>query len=292
MNLTPLFNPLGEQKHSIALGNGYGVNWIRKIILKITKDIGVVCGVMLFFALGFNPSKFIQAQSLQSLGLNVQARQFGFDMGVWAYGNYKHTELQPRFFNNKAGWGGLSLGVLRDPGEILVINDRLPGSKPFKLNKVSHTWMVQPQFGLLMVVSERKSRSELGFRLKSGFSLPLAYSWPVHILYYQPNFLSDGFVDVDYDPQNHLPNQIGGTSSWSKGFKDGEWIPGVGGQIAMEFEWGNYRFLTNALSIGFSTATFIKKIPNWHDVSMNRQVFPSVFATFALGFVSDRNRKP
>ena len=246
----------------------------------------------LFLVLCFQATISIQAQGTHSVGLNIQARQFGFDMGIWAYGHLKKPELQPRFFNNKAKWGGLSLGVLRDPGEILVINDRLPGSKPFKLNKVSHTWMLQPQIGYLIVVSERKSRSELGFRLKSGISLPVAYSWPVHVLYYQPNFLSDGYIDVEYNPQAHLPNQIGGTSSWSNGFKDGQLIPGIGGQIAMEFEWGNYRFLTNSLSIGFNTSTFIKKIPNWHDVSMNRQVFPSVFATFALGFVSERNRKP
>jgi hypothetical protein len=246
--------------------------------------------VLLLIEVGYG--KWVKAQGIHSAGLNVQGRQFGFDVGIWAHGNRKKPELQAGLLRNPARWGGFTIGVLRDPGEILVINDRLPGSKPFKLNKVSHTWMLQPQWGYLFVVSERKSRTDLGFRLKTGISLPMAYSWPVHVWYYKPNFLSDGYIDVAYNPANHQPNQIGGTSSWSNGFKDGQWIPGIGSQVAMEFEWGNYRFITNSLSIGFNASAFIKKIPNWYDVSMNRQVFPSVFATFALGFISESNRKP
>ncbi len=223
------------------------------------------------------------AQSIQSAGISMQARQYGFDAGLWVNANRRNAELHPQWLKNKGKWGALLLGVLKDPREIMVINDRLPESKPFKINKMYHTWVIQPQAGYLIYVSDRKSRTDLGFRIKTGLSLPLAYSWPVHVWFYEPNFVSDGYADVQYNPSVHVPNQIGGTSSWVGGFKDGSWTPGLGGQVAMEFEWGNYRFLTNSMSIGFNAIGFAKKIPNWYDVSMNRQFFPSVFATFAVG---------
>ena len=228
-------------------------------------------------------SHWVFSQKLSSVGIQLQGRQFGFDVGIWGISGKKSGEMQPRFWSNSRFWGGFSLGVLRDPGEIMVVNDRLPGSKPFKINKISHSWMLQPQAGYLFVVSERKSRSDLGFRIKTGVSLPVAYSWPVHIWFYKPNFLSDGYIDVEYDPSIHPVNQIGGTSSWVNGVKDGSWTPGIGGQMAMEFEWGNYRYITNSFSIGVNASAFIKKIPNWYDVSLNKQFFPSVFATFAVG---------
>lgn len=231
----------------------------------------------LFFSYG------LVAQSIHSAGVSIQARQFGFDAGLWVNANRKNAELQPQWLKNKGKWGALMVGLLRDPREIMVINDRLPESKPFKINKMYHTWVIQPQVGYLIYVSDRKSRTDLGFRIKTGLSLPMAYSWPVHIWFYEPNFVSDGYSDVQYNPSVHVPNQIGGTSSWVGGFKDGSWTPGLGGQLAMEFEWGNYRFLTNSMSIGFNAIGFAKKIPNWYDVSMNRQFFPSVFATFAVG---------
>lgn len=230
----------------------------------------------------------LQAQRLASMGMQVQGRQFGFDIGVWGISGKKSGEIQPRFWDNSRFWSGLSLGVLRDPGEIMVINDRLPGSKPFKINKISHSWMVQPQAGYLFVVSERKSRSDIGFRIKSGLSLPMAYSWPVHVWFYKPNLLSDGYIDVEYNPSIHPVNQIGGTSSWVNGVKDGKWTPGLGGQLAMEFEWGSYRYITNSFSIGINASAFIKNIPNWYDVSMNKQFFPSVFANFAVGINSQK----
>jgi hypothetical protein len=69
-----------------------------------------------------------------------------------------------------------------------------------------------------------------------------------------------------------------------KGIKNGRVIPGLGLSTGFILEWGSYRSLSNALSIGFTNDLFVQKIPLLHQQRHNSFVFPHVFVNFAIGF--------
>jgi hypothetical protein len=77
----------------------------------------------------------------------------------------------------------------------------------------------------------------------------------LYVWIYNPAPLTDGYTAVAYDPAVHDVGLIGGTAGYGLGFSDGQLIPGLGGLL-----------------------------PLWHRPEMNRNFFPSVFVTFAVGF--------
>jgi hypothetical protein len=110
------------------------------------------------------------------------------------------------------------------------------------------------------------------------------YSWPLYVWLYQPAPLTDGYTAVAYDPAVHDVGLVGGTARYGLGFSQGKFTPGLGGLVSMQAEWGSYRNVVNRLVLGFGVDRYVKKLPMWHRPEMNRNFFPSVFVTFAVGF--------
>jgi hypothetical protein len=207
-------------------------------------------------------------------GLGVNVRHFGYDVGLFK------VQSAGAFLNTSALW----FGVMRDPREMKVINERLPGSSAFAIERVTHNLSLRYQKGKSIVLSERNSRGDVGLRLNASLQLPVDYAWPLYVWIYNPAPLTDGYTAVAYDPAVHDVGLIGGTAGYGLGFSDGQLIPGLGGLVAMQAEWGSYRNVSNTLTLGFGVDRFVKKLPLWHRPEMNRNFFPSVFVTFAVGF--------
>ena len=238
----------------------------------------------------------VMAQDLNSAllkpkmwGVGVNARHFGYDLGVLLQRpNMRlgdHTK--PLFASSLLPFrtAGFWLGPMKDPREVKVVNERLPGSKPFVIEKVTHNLMFKYQVGRSFSVSERTSRSELGLRVNASLQLPLNYSWPIYIWLYQPATFTDGYVAVEYNPAIHDVGLLGGNVGYFKGFSEGRFTPGVGGSVSMQAEWGSYKNVSNSLSLGVGMDRFVKDLPFWHRPEMNRNFFPTVFVTFAVGFL-------
>lgn len=215
-----------------------------------------------------------QESKPKTWGLGVRVRHFGWDMGV------VHEVRKSKYAITDAFW----LGTMRDPREMKVINERLPGSSAFAIERVTHNLCFRYQKGKSLVLSERNSRSDIGLRLNASVQLPLNYSWPLHVWLYNPIPLIDGYTAVAYDPSVHDVGLIGGTAGYGLGFSQGKLIPGLGGNILLQAEWGSYRNVSNSLSMGFGVDRFVQKLPMWYRTEMNRNFFPSVFVTFAVGF--------
>ncbi len=211
--------------------------------------------------------------------IDAQIRNFGFDVGA---GLYKTND-----FDNLGIAYGIRLGPINHPKEIPVINAGLPGSSSFKLNKTNYTWALRPFVQKTIYFSKRKSRFQVACSLDYGASVNAAYYWPVYIWLYQGRAPFDGYANVQYNPSIHDPNLIGGSSSFTRGFKEGDLIWGVGCFTALTVEWGSYRSLKNSLSLGISNDIFMSKIPLLHNESLNRFNFPALFVNFAVGFEKD-----
>lgn len=212
--------------------------------------------------------------------IDGQIRNFGFDVGA---GLYKTND-----FDNLGIAYGIRLGPINHPKEIPVINTGLPGSSSFKLDKINYTWALRPFIQKSIFLSKRKSRFQVAYSLDYGASVNAAYNWPVYIWLYQGRAPFDGYANVRYDPSIHDPNLIGGSSSFSSGFKEGDLIWGIGGFASVTVEWGSYRSLKNSLSLGVSNDIYMSKIPLLYTESLNRFNFPTLFVNFAVGFGNDQ----
>ncbi len=216
------------------------------------------------------------AQKSVIWGIDAQIRNFGFDFGI-----LKTSHLKGEDFSQTIG---LKLGNLVDPKEIELVSQMLPGAQPFKLNKVNYAWAIKPFYAHNFIVTHRKSRLDVGFKIVTNISLPVVYHWPVYIWYYNGIPPFDGYNDVKYDPKLHQPNLIGGTTAFTKGIKNGSFTPGLGVSSAIQFDWGSYRSLSNSVSLGMALDAFVQKIPILYTQETNRNIFPSLFINFAFGF--------
>ncbi len=216
------------------------------------------------------------AQKSVIWGIDAQIRNFGFDFGV-----LKTSHLKGEKYSKTIG---LKLGNLVDPKEIELVSQMLPGAQPFKLNKVNYAWAFKPYYAHNYIITQRKSRLDVGVKLVANVSIPVVYHWPVYIWYYNGIPPFDGYKDVKYNPNIHQPNLIGGTTAFTKGLKNGSLIPGLGISTALQFDWGSYRSLSNSVSLGMATDVFVQKIPLLYTQETNRNIFPSLFINFAFGF--------
>lgn len=229
------------------------------------------------------------------IGMGVNVRHFGYDLSLWRehsktlIGQQWKSPLQgtSSFIaepEKRCNFQSISIGIIKDPREIKVLNERLPGSKPFVIEKINHSLCAHISAGKVFVISERQSRSDLGLQVTVAGQIPLNYSWPLYIWLYQPAPLTDGYVPVAYDPKVHNVNLVGGNASYSAGFSEGFITPGIGASLSFAAEWGSYRNASNRLSLGLSADKFAKNLPIWYRPEMNRNFFPALFVTFAAGF--------
>ena len=232
-----------------------------------------------FSALMFLYFGGVKAQINRFLMADVQVRNFGFDLGVGLKKSWEPDLTVERF--------GLRIGNIQHPKEIYVVNQSLPASEPFVIDKVNRVWVLRPYYGRGIVLSERKSRFDIGITLDGSLQLPLAYAWPIYVWMYRSNLPFDAVEEVRYDPQTQDVQFIGGESTFIKGFREGRLIPGLGVSTALSFEWGSYRNLSNTLSIGFMYDFFVQQIPLLHSLNSNPQMLPALFINFAVGFGSN-----
>lgn len=233
--------------------------------------------ILLFLASLICGNDTLFAQIRQSYYGEVQIRNFGYDVGFFQNTSTISNPIQREL--------GIQLGSLVHPKEVFVLNTGLPGSRVFKIDKINYSWVVRPQISYNYVLAKRSSRFEMGLSLFGGIQLPIAYCWPVYVWLYQGNAPFDGYADVKYDPEIHQPQNIGGNASFSKGINQGQFIPGVGAHAGISIEWGNYRSLSNVLSIGINSEYFVKEIPLMHSNNVNLQFYPAVFIKFAVGYI-------
>jgi len=230
--------------------------------------------------------------SQNMIGMGVNVRHFGYDVSLWREHSKMPLGPQKKSLNfitaplNTRNFQSVSLGIIKDPREIKVMNERLPGSKPFVIEKINHSICAHIAVGKVYVISERQSRSDLGLHITLAGQIPLNYSWPLYIWLYQPAPLTDGYVPVAYDPGVHNVSLVGGNARYSAGFADGYITPGLGASMSFTAEWGSYRNASNRLSVGLSADKFVKNLPIWYRSEMNRNFFPALFVTFAAGFES------
>ncbi len=218
----------------------------------------------------------INAQIVRSFVVDAQIRNYGFDAGVGIKTTWEPDQITETF--------GLRMGNILHPKEILVVNQTLPASEPFVMDKINRIWVFRPYYARSWMLSERRSRFDVGLSLQMGAHIPFAYAWPIYVWVYRSNLPFDAVEEVRYNPEVHDVQFIGGESSYTRGISEGKIIPGIGVSAAISMEWGNYRNISNTLSIGFMNDFFVQELPLLNAINVNPQNLPALFINFAIGF--------
>lgn len=218
----------------------------------------------------------VKAQMNRFIVADLQIRNYGFDVGLGQKSNWHSNDFSETF--------GLRLGNIQHPKEVFVVNQSLPASEPFVMDKINRTWVVRPYYARSWNLSQRKSRFDVGISFQGGVHLPLAYAWPIYVWVYRSNLPFDAVEEMRYDPVQHDVQYIGGESSYTRGFSQGKLIPGLGLSAALSLEWGSYRNVSNTLSIGVMHDYFVQEIPLLHSLNDNPRNLPALFINFAVGF--------
>jgi len=218
----------------------------------------------------------LYAQESVKGDIDFQIRNYGYDIGFGVQRKAKKID-----WNESVG---LRLGSINHPKEVFVINQVLPASEPFVMDKISRVWAVKPYIQKSIQISKHQSRFDIGFELFGALKIPMAYSWPIYVWVQDIRQPFDSYREVKYNPTDHPPEQIGGEVSYFKGFNEGRLIPGIGANLGFSLVWGAYRNWENRLSLGFSQDLFVKELPLMHSIDRNPQYLPAVFLNFALVF--------
>ena len=119
-------------------------------------------------ALIFGCVEPVFAQSKYRGIIDFQIRNFGYDFGLGVQ--------QPSPLENLQKDIGLRIGSVNHPNEVFVINQVLPASEPFIMDKVARVWAVKPYHSWRWAISKHRSRFDVGVELFGAVKLPLAYS--------------------------------------------------------------------------------------------------------------------
>lgn len=220
-------------------------------------------------------NSYSQNQTQYSIGAGLNRYGFSLDAGI-----HKSKE------ESKVVWGDwrFGLGNIQHPREVALINNALQSSGVYKFGKINYCWALRSYYQASYSLYRRTDRKSVALNMIGGVGLPLAYSWPVYVRYYQRGTggASDAYAEVRYDPEIHLQSEIGGRARFSRGFREGKLTPGLGLNTALEFGWGNYSSDLRMLTIGTRIESFAKTLPIMYKDELNKRTYSMFYFNFAF----------
>lgn len=234
--------------------------------------------LVLILGIACSSAAFSQSESIVSVGAGING--YGIS-GAIKY--HKATEKVLGF-----GDWMLEVGNIQNKREIALINNALQSSGVYKFNKINYAWALRPYYMGKYPLSFRQDRKSVSLNAIGGVGLPLAYTWPVYILLFQPdNTSAEVYKTVQYDPAQHDQAFIGGRAPFTRGFGNGKITPGLGLNAGLEFAWGNYKNDVKIVTLGTRIEAYSKKLPIMYEgdvKGLNRSLYSMFYLTFAFGF--------
>lgn len=221
-------------------------------------------------------------------GSSVAQGLFSFGAGMNRYGVSGHVKFERNeesLKKFKTGDLKFEIGNVMHPREIALINHSLQKKGVYKFGKINYAWTARPYYMAKYQISSRQDKKSVELNAVGGVGIPLAYTWPVYILLYDPQAgPNDMYTPVKYDPEVHPQAYIGGRAPFSMGINDGRFIPGLGLDAGLEFSWGNYRSEVKMVTLGMRLEAYSRQLPIMYISQMNQSLYSMFYLTFAFGF--------
>jgi len=176
----------------------------------------------------------------------------------------------------------LDIVNMRHPKEIRSLNVQYDETRTYILGKLNAFFLVRPTIGARNVKFDkiRTTGVAVGYTWRVGPSLGLLK--PVYLEVITGDGLNEIIV-VKYDPVEHTANNIYGRAGGLRGFNEIEFVPGLHGAFAFNFEYHQKRESIKAIEIG-STVDFFPTGPvNIMAFAPNQQLFINFYINLQFG---------
>ena len=188
----------------------------------------------------------------------------GFALGA-NIGKLK-TYYLTRYFN-------FELGHLKHPKEFRQSFDNAPSniatsSRSYIFGKQNNFYVLRVGMGIKKYFSEkaRKRGLAVGATYEAGPSLGILKPYYLQIRRYRDTGGNPAYIREESFSENNINeflnvDNIHGSGSASKGFKDLSLAPGLHGKAGIHFDWGAFDEFVKAIEAGIMVDVYFKKIP-------------------------------
>ena len=203
--------------------------------------------------------------------LHSQGAGFGFQRGT-----FKGAFLE-------RGWQGEFVFV-RHPKEEKTRNPVYEESLPYVYGKVNAHHALRLERYTTKVLTEKFRQQGVTVARTRQFGAVLGLAKPVFLEIGYPDIPYDYTATERYDPSAHFSDNIYGRADWSNGLDELTFVPGVHASYGLDFEYGDERFMTKALTTGVSVDAFLVAPEVFAEkFEQNNRLFVTLFATFEVG---------
>lgn len=263
------------------------------------KKILTIAATFLFLSSGLNAQKTFQPKQdnnydykgivyNKELAINLRVHTNGFAFGA-NIGKIKSYYLT-RFYS-------LEVGEIKHPKERRQSFDPSGGpggktSRSFMFGKQNNLYMLRAGIGEKRYLSEKAKHKGLAVGLSYEVGPSLGLLKPYYLELIRANDIGGSpflVVSEKYSEANEDVfldvGRIYGSSSFTKGFGELKFRPGIHFKASVHFDWGAFDEFVKALEAGIMGDIFFSEVPIMVDTefSENRPYFINLFLTLQLG---------
>jgi hypothetical protein len=139
---------------------------------------------------------------------------------------------------------------MKHPKQIRVVNPYYFNAKSYVYGKLNHTYMLRVGYGRKKLLNRKPYWGGVELRLVYLGGVGLAFLKPVHLYFWDDNYIN--LKAERYDPENsyHTPEYIYGRAPFMDGFEQITVSPGLYVKGGLNFEFGQYNTKIKALEAG------------------------------------------
>ena len=221
--------------------------------------------IFLFLILGGAVGASAQKEAIYDTSKNVillKERSFGAIFHTQGWGIKYSKGYNKTAFNRRMLV--IEMVEMQDPKQIRIINPYFTNAKSYHYGKLNSVFIFRGSYGNHKQLNRKPYWGGVELRLlyMGGVSLGLAKPIYLYIL----NITAPGdFIYTTtlekYDPDKHSVDDIFGRASFTKGFNEMGFYPGLHAKIGLDFDYASYRNKLKSLEVGAMLDIFPRAIP-------------------------------
>jgi hypothetical protein len=152
---------------------------------------------------------------------------------------------------------------MQSPRQIRTINPYFTNSKSYVYGKLNSVFILRGTYGIHRMLNRKPywGGVELRFFYMGGISLGFTKPVYLYILEPSPQYYEYTIVEEKYNPNKHYVDNIYGRASFTKGFDEIGFYPGIHAKVGLDFDFGVYRTKVKSLEVGAIIDVFPRPIP-------------------------------
>jgi hypothetical protein len=200
-------------------------------------------------------SKNILLLKEYSLGIMLHTQGWGLKYNR----GYNKTAFKKRMLT-------IEFVEMQSPKQIRTINPYFTNSKSYVYGKLNSVYMLRGSYGMHKLLNRKPYWGGVELRFIYAGGISLGFAKPVYLYILVPpddpnQFYEYTIIEEKYNPDEHFLDNIYGRASFTKGFDEIKFYPGIHAKVGLDFDYGVYRSKVKSLEIGVMLDVYPWPIP-------------------------------